>query len=46
MKISLIGFTFLFILTGCTAKEINNNIDSITSDVVKAFEDSKDKSAE
>jgi hypothetical protein len=35
----------LFIFMGCSTKEFNDGVDSITSDISNAFENSKDKSA-
>ncbi len=44
MKYILFSLTMLFILSGCSAKEINETTNSITSDITNAFENSKDKS--
>lgn len=33
------------LLLGCSAKEINAGVNSVTSDITNAFEGSKDKSA-
>jgi PBP1b-binding outer membrane lipoprotein LpoB len=44
MKYTLLLLGALFLLGGCSAKEINANVDSITSDITNAFENSKDKS--
>jgi len=46
VKILFFTLSVVFIFGGCTAKEINNNVDSITSDISNAFENSKDKSAQ
>jgi len=46
IRYSIVVFTTVFILSGCSTKEINGGVDSITSDITKAFEDSKDKSSE
>jgi len=35
----------LFLFTGCSAKEINEGIESISGDISNAFEKGKDKSA-
>lgn len=39
----LVCITLLF--TGCSAKEFNAGVDSISGDIKNAFENSKDKSA-
>ena len=44
MKEFLLAITIVSTFTGCSAKEINANTDSITSDITNAFESSKDKS--
>jgi uncharacterized protein YcfL len=41
----LISMTML-IFIGCSAKEFNKGVDSITGDITNAFEKSKDKSAD
>lgn len=41
----IIGSVFAILLfNGCSAKEFNEGVDSVTGDVSKAFEDGKDKS--
>jgi len=44
MKYIFLTFIMTSLFVGCTAKEINANTDSITSDITNAFENSKDKS--
>ena len=39
MKYILSALTLIFILSGCTAKKINGNVDSISNDVSKVFKD-------
>ncbi|MDD5400286.1 MAG: hypothetical protein PHQ93_03755 [Sulfurimonas sp.] len=36
--------TIILIFAGCSTKEINEGIESITSDISNAFENAKDKS--
>ena len=36
----------LSIFTGCSIKQINENVDSITGDITNAFEDGRDKSSD
>jgi len=47
---TFINITFIFsvalLLNACSAKEINQGVDSITSDISNAFEGSKDKTAD
>ncbi len=45
MKTILLSLAFLAIFAGCSAKEFNDGVNSITGDVSKTFDDSKDKSA-
>jgi len=33
------------LFVGCTAKKFNDNVDSITNDISKVFEEGKDKSS-
>ena len=44
IKYIFIGLISLALFNGCSAKEINAGVDSITSDVSNAFEGSKDNS--
>ncbi len=44
MKYIFFSLFTLLALNACSAKEINSTTDSITSDIVNAFENSKDKS--
>lgn len=46
MKYLIFLVTAVFLLGGCSAKEINSGVDSIGHDISKAFEDSRDKSAD
>lgn len=36
----------MLMFMGCSAKEFNEGVDSITGDITNAFEKSKDKSAD
>lgn len=45
MKFFIFSIFTLILLSGCTTKEFNAGVDSITSDIKNAFENSKDKSA-
>jgi hypothetical protein len=45
MKYLLLTLVTLSIFAGCTTKKINSNVDSITGDVQKVFDDGVDKSA-
>lgn len=40
------SLVFLLNFTGCSIKQINENVDSITGDITSAFEGSRDKSAD
>ena len=44
MKYAFLLLATLLLQSGCSTKEINSTVDSVTSDVVNAFENSKDKS--
>ncbi|MBA1432820.1 MAG: hypothetical protein FAF04_04330 [Epsilonproteobacteria bacterium] len=44
MKYIIFSLLAVFLLNACSAKEINETTDSITSDIINAFENSKDKS--
>jgi len=46
MRFLFIALTALFIFGGCSAKEFNEGVDSITSDISNAFEGAKDKSSD
>lgn len=46
MKNLLLMSVVTLLLLGCSAKEVNAGVDSITSDITNAFEGSKDKSAD
>lgn len=45
MKILLLTIAAISIFAGCSAKEFNNGVESITNDISNAFERGKDKSA-
>ena len=45
MKYILLTLATLFIFAGCSSKKINSNVNSITSDVQKVFDDGVDNSA-
>jgi hypothetical protein len=45
LKHSLLTLLISLFMLGCSAKEFNNGVESITSDISNAFEGSKDKSA-
>ncbi|MBU1659660.1 hypothetical protein KKG72_11525 [bacterium] len=44
MKSFLFAVATIIILSGCSTKEFNEGVESITSDVSEAFENSRDKS--
>ena len=44
MRYIIFSLFILFVLNGCSAKEINDTANSITNDITNAFENSKDKS--
>ena len=46
MKILILSIAIISVFAGCSAKEINANVDSITGDISNLIEDGKDKSAE
>ena len=46
MRFLFIAAIALFIFSGCSAKEFNEGVDSISSDISNAFEGAKDKSAD
>lgn len=43
MKNLIFAAMALLILAGCSAKEFNEGVDSVTSDISNAFEKAKDK---
>ncbi len=45
MKNILLMSLFTLLLLGCSTKEFNAGVDSITGDITNAFEHSKDKSS-
>jgi len=46
MKFILLALAVVFIISGCSAKKINENVDSITNDVSKVFKESTQSSKE
>jgi hypothetical protein len=46
MKLLLLAIFTLLTLSACSKEVINENVDSITSDIVNAFEGSRDTSQE
>ena len=45
MKYLLLSFVTIIIYSGCSAKKINSNVESITNDISKVFKDSQDTSS-
>ena len=45
MRTLLLSIITISIFAGCSAKEINAGVDSVTGDIKNAFEKGKDKSA-
>jgi len=45
MKYILLTLTAFFLFSGCSTKQINGNVESITGDISNAFDGSTDKSA-
>ncbi|OHE05593.1 MAG: hypothetical protein A2525_08595 [Sulfurimonas sp. RIFOXYD12_FULL_36_11] len=45
MRTLLLAIITISIFAGCSAKEINSGVDSVTGDIKNAFEKGKDKSA-
>ncbi len=47
MKLSFVLAALLvMIFAGCSAKEFNEGVDSVTGDISKVFEEGQDKSAD
>jgi uncharacterized protein YcfL len=44
MKYLIFSVLTIFVLAGCSAKEFNEGVDSITNDISNAFNSSKDDS--
>jgi hypothetical protein len=44
MKTIFLTIITLVIFSGCSAKEFNEGVDSITTDITNAFEGARDKS--
>lgn len=44
IKFISISVFIVFIFSGCSAKKINENVESITDDISSVFEGAKDKS--
>lgn len=45
MKLLILSIALISIFAGCSAKEFNEGVDSITDDVSTVFEEGKDKSS-
>ena len=45
-KFFVLSIFLAVVFSGCSAKEFNEGVDSITGDISKTFEEGKDKSAE
>lgn len=45
MRSLILTVLSLFIFVGCSAKEINTGVDSVTNDIANAFNKSKDNSS-
>jgi len=45
-KFIILGVLLAVIFGGCSAKEFNEGVDSITSDISNTFEEGRDKSAD
>lgn len=46
MKLFFLSLVTLALFAGCSAKEFNEGVESITSDISNAFEEGRDKSAD
>ena len=46
MKLLILTLTLLSIFTGCTVKQFNENVDSITGDITRTLDEGIDKSAD
>ncbi len=46
MKSIILAITVIAVLAGCSAKEFNEGVESISNDISNAFESGKDKSAD
>ena len=45
MKNLFLTLSLILVFAGCSTKEFNEGVDSITGDVSRLFEDGKDKSS-
>jgi len=45
-KFIIFSALIVLVFGGCSAKEFNEGVDSITGDISNAFEDGKDKSSD
>ena len=45
-RFALLSVLFVIVFGGCSAKEFNEGVDSITSDISEKFEEGRDKSAD
>lgn len=43
MKLLILTIAVISIFAGCSVKEFNEGVDSITSDIANTFEEGKDK---
>ncbi|WP_373001134.1 hypothetical protein [Sulfurimonas sp.] len=43
IKFIIVSIFAILLFNGCSAKEFNEGVDSVTSDISKVFEDGKDK---
>jgi len=46
MKTIFLTIIAMIVFSGCSAKEFNEGVNSITTDITNAFEGAKDKSAD
>ncbi|MCW8895285.1 MAG: hypothetical protein OQK48_05780 [Sulfurimonas sp.] len=46
MKNLFLILSLILVFTGCSTKEFNEGVDSITSDISRLFEEGKDKSSD
>lgn len=46
MRSIILAITIISIFAGCSAKEFNEGVESISNDISNAFEAGKDKSAD
>lgn len=46
MKLLILVIAIASVFAGCSAKEFNDGVDSITNDISKTFEEGKDTSSD